>query len=372
MDGQTFIKEYANKMKNIQETLLRFVENEDSNDLEFDNIFKYLNDHQILENKQELKTVLHIISKISDHHYRSQDFINKIEKLLKKLQNDIKKNYSNFDIFNIFKSNKRILLFLFKEEILILDNTIKYIIINGKYKTYFYPEYFSIELNLNKHENDLIEFEEKRKIGQNDSYICQLIRDDLIEDFIAYINRTNLSLSSQIENSLFETNPFLLKHPNPSLIEYCTFFGSIQIFKYLRINGVEVKNTLWLYAIHGNNPEIINLFEENGNNLCYRKVLSFVSDKNLPLKCFQEAAKCHHIDIMIYIKDNFTELNISFKSLPYYNFIEFCNNDYMDLRYTGKDLFATFCKYDYYIIVDFLLKNEKININSKDISLNTF
>ena len=41
-------------------------------------------------------------------------------------------------------------------------------------------------------------FYEKRKNGQNDDLICQFIQKDLIDDFIAYINKNSYSLNSKI------------------------------------------------------------------------------------------------------------------------------------------------------------------------------
>ena len=49
-----------------------------------------------------------------------------------------------------------------------------------------------------------------------------------------------------------------------TLIEYAAFFGSIQIFKYLVKNGVELYPSLWNFAIHGNNPELISFLEDSG------------------------------------------------------------------------------------------------------------
>lgn len=89
----------------------------------------------------------------------------------------------------------------------------------------------------------------KCQIGENDSYLCQLIRDDLVDDFIVYINKNNLSLFRKIEPSIFETNLFLIQK-KPSLIEYATFYGSVQIFQYLRFSEVELDSSLWFYAIH--------------------------------------------------------------------------------------------------------------------------
>ena len=66
----------------------------------------------------------------------------------------------------------------------------------------------------NKYKIDLDNFEEKYETGENDSYICFLVRQDLVEEFISYVNRTNTSLSSQIQPSIFETNSFLLEKNN--------------------------------------------------------------------------------------------------------------------------------------------------------------
>ena len=71
----------------------------------------------------------------------------------------------------------------------------------------------------------------KRKSGENDTYICQLIQKDDIDNFISYISQNDILLNSEITESIFETNRFLLKK-KPSIIEYASFFGSIQIFKY--------------------------------------------------------------------------------------------------------------------------------------------
>ena len=46
---------------------------------------------------------------------------------------------------------------------------------------------------------------------------------------------------------------------NITLIEYATFYGSIQIFKYLLNNNVGLTESLWMYAVHGQNSEIIDI-----------------------------------------------------------------------------------------------------------------
>lgn len=71
-----------------------------------------------------------------------------------------------------------------------------------------------------------------------------------------------ISPDLQIKPSIFETNSFLLKR-EPTLIEYSVFYGSIEIFNFLRMSKAEMKSSLWLYSIHGRNPEIICHLEEN-------------------------------------------------------------------------------------------------------------
>ena len=89
-------------------------------------------------------------------------------------------------------------------------------------------------------------FEINRKIGVNESIICKFIRNDLIEEFIVHVNKTNIPLNSTINQSIYEITQFLLDK-TPTLIEYAAFFGSIQILQYLLFNGVELKPSIWLF-----------------------------------------------------------------------------------------------------------------------------
>ena len=66
---------------------------------------------------------------------------------------------------------------------------------------------------------DIITFERMCQQGENHSYICSLIREDLIVEFITYVNKVNYPLDSIIDKSFFETNDFLIGK-QPTLIEY--------------------------------------------------------------------------------------------------------------------------------------------------------
>ena len=242
-----FIDEHFEEIKKIQEKLLDFIESDDSDSL-FSNLIQLFNNLCINKDKYKMKEVIHIIAKISKHHHRNINFFHKIEQVLQFFSKQIKEFYSNLEIFNLFKSNKRLLLFLFEENILKPTEEIYYIINDDKYKKRFYLQYFYIEfrniiseqerLKIKKEipsDNDFELFKKMRKTGENETYICNLIRNDSVIDFIEFINKKNISLTTTIEPTIFETNNYLLKN-KPSLIEYASFFGSIRIFNYLYQN----------------------------------------------------------------------------------------------------------------------------------------
>ena len=81
----------------------------------------------------------------------------------------------------------------------------------------------SIENELLKIDPNIFDnFNEKCMVGENESFLCSLIRNDSVEDFIAYVNRFNISLSTKIPNSIFETNSMLCKK-DPTLIELSSY-----------------------------------------------------------------------------------------------------------------------------------------------------
>ena len=356
---------YLDKNKEIQKILLNFLENEEKIDARFHNLLKLFNSINIQNVKHALSMLFHLVTKIGNNHHRIPLFFEKIEKIIKIFQKDIKKYYSNSEIFNIFKSNKRLLLFLIEEKIIILNNYIVKKITQGKYIEMNYPQYFSPEIKpfinekwfLKNVQKELVEeikkelpdgFFEKRKKGENDGYICKLIQNDSVEDFVSYVTKNNYSLISKIVPSIYETNSFLMKNREPSLIEYAAFFGSIEIFQFLRFNNVDLTQSLWIYTIHGNNPEIIHLLEENlekSNIESYKKFAI-------------ESIKCYHNNIANYFLNNYLhneDKNVYLQSLKYYNF-DFISNNLVD-----QSSFAELCKYDYYFLIRILLDNADIN-----------
>ena len=198
------IHDYIKKMKNIQKHILQFLDDDSNQEENYQILISYIIDLKIIDNKKEIKEILNLILHISNNYHHSPIFFSQIDRILAFFKNEIQDCFSNFDLFHFFRKNKRILLFLFEEKILIPDRTIyRYILNNDKckrrnYLQYFYPEFktfFSQKTipRLCKDDNEL--FKQKRKAGENDKYICNLIRNDDVDEFVTYVNRTNLPLS---------------------------------------------------------------------------------------------------------------------------------------------------------------------------------
>ena len=353
---QMDFQEVLERKKSIQKILLDFLENDSDIEENYQKIISILKDQKIKESQPELKEFLYLLSKICKYHNRSNSFSSKMQQILKSVQNDIKQTFSNSEIFDIFKSNKDILLFLLKEKIIVPDKSIIKEMKSDKYKPFQYNQFFSDFLNDKKvASNDKSDdFEENRKTGENDSYVCQLIRTDSIDQFISHVNKENLSTSTEIETSLFETNLFLLKN-KVTLIEYAAFFGSTQIFRYLYLNKAKISPFLWNFAIHGNNPELINFMVENKIKL----------NNNSYYDCIIESIKCHHVEMTNFIINNLyqkrknddSDFEIQSLKSHNYSFFQMDSND--------KQVFYNLCKYNYPSIVSLLMKTKRIPINTK-------
>ena len=496
------IEQYLEIIKSIQESILEYLDKEDDIEEYYQNIIQLFIGHNILEKIHEIRLIFHLLSEISDNHHRYSGFFNKIEKIILYFKDKIQENFTNSEIFEYFESNKRILLFLIEEKILIVDSDITNRLIYLKYSQYFNPEIKSFkengkrlhyntdffdeneadiessdnyketveldptseessqetdgedrdldasedsfkeeseneqnpnennfneaildqnddenqenteineieennESNDNKEseltnqnqienteknveneennenfdnketnnfnenviskesnvieskndqsdEND--EFEMNRKIGENHNYICQLIQKDLIEDFITYATKNDLELKCYIPLSIFETNSFLI-NKRPTLIEYAAFFGSIQIFKYLYLNGCKLTQSLWTYSIHGDDAEIIRILEEHK-----------IKPKDEKYEeCYEESIKCHHNHIINYIESNY----LSKQSKNHFDLYSYWYKHYDFALIPSKlneDSLYDLIEYDFYTLIELLLKQKKININKQ-------
>ena len=360
-------QEYINKKKKLYDALLQFIEEETLENHNYLNLTTILDEQEILENKEETTLFLSLLVKISNNHHRLPNFFKKIEKILQFFFTHIKQTFSNFELFELIKSNKQIVLIFIEQQILIVDREIAKEIIyssqitNTKYHFFFYPEIKEflnvqeiekIETKLKEKDPDIfINFKDKRKMGENEQYICELIRNDSVESFVSYVNRKNLTLSNVlIKPSIFETNNTLCKKES-TLIEYAAFYGSIQIFQYLKFNDIELTPSLWIYAIHSQNAELIHILEENS-----------VHPPNDDYQiCFNESVKCHHNDIANYIRDIFLNHNKINNENIYKNF----NFEQMPSILENNIDFYYICRYSYSNLVDFYIKEIQKKYNDK-------
>ncbi|KAK8883948.1 hypothetical protein M9Y10_043050 [Tritrichomonas musculus] len=297
------IPKYICLKKELYKTLWTFLKNEDENgkakEENFQNLINLIESQRIRENANEFKIFLRLLLKISKYHHGPKNIFQNIERILLFLKDDIKKYFYNKEIFIFFQNSFSITHFLIRNKIIEIDQSISQYIIND-YKSfigyYFYPEIKSFiddkhQKEIEKHiSDDLNDFDEKRQIGENSSHLCSLIREDSLNEFIIYINQNNIPLKGHIKYSLFETNSYLTKK-TPTLIEYSAFFGSINIFNYLHVNGVQYTSKTVLYAIHGRNYEIIH------------SILNDFDDKSR-LEYLEESIKCHHNEIANFIIEN--------------------------------------------------------------------
>ena len=369
-------KDFLDEMKIIEIKFLEYLDNEtNEEEILFTSLKLILADFRIQDDLYKFKSFLHLLMKISNNYHRKINFFEKITRILKLFKENIINYFSNSEIFNIFKANKRLLLYLINEGILIFDNNIFKKITTNNFRSKKYPHYFLPEIKKlkdilwieimkksyfyysnNKDWLDMIsnefpqDYEKNREISENDDFVCKMIREDSVQEFIVHVNKLNLSLHSEINSSIFETNSFLLKNLNSTkLIEYSAFYGSIQIFQYLKMNGVNLTPSLWIYAIHGKNPDIIHLLEEN-------HVQPYENSFNT---CFYESIKCHHSDITNYFSINYMQNEnngLSF-GIKYHNYI------FLQNQIINQSSFYDLCLYDYPFLVYAFIEEGSIDVN---------
>lgn len=195
------IQRCIDEKKHFYDVLLNFIVDEEYDKAKFDKLCKLLVEQHIQKNKTEFIHFLKTVLCIADNHHRQPSFFNNIEQILIYIKDELKQTLSNDEIYIFFQSNKQIVLILFKEKIIIPTINIWYQIntLTQPYLSLF-SDFYIPELGqfMEKGENNKIEkwtdYDKKRLVGENDSYICELIRNDSAIEFISYVNRSKISL----------------------------------------------------------------------------------------------------------------------------------------------------------------------------------
>mgnify|MGYP001040281963 CR=1 FL=1 len=210
---------YIKSKKVLQGKLLKYISSDDGTEENYENLKNCMKDQNIYENKSELKILLYMITNISNFLLRPVNFFEKLEKIILNFKDIIINQFTNDEIYQIFQTSNRLLLFLIDENIFTIDKKIYLLNKNNQdFLLYFYPEVAKfIEKNaklriygcdkiIENIKNNEEEFLQKRKVGENDSYICELIRKDDISNFIIHIEKNLISINSSIKSSIYETN----------------------------------------------------------------------------------------------------------------------------------------------------------------------
>ena len=89
------IQEYINNKKVLQANFIQFLDDDDNFEENFQNLIKEIENQKILQMQDEFKLFLNLISRVSENHYHTPNFFNKIEQILNHIKEYIKKYITN-------------------------------------------------------------------------------------------------------------------------------------------------------------------------------------------------------------------------------------------------------------------------------------
>lgn len=193
---------YVAAKKELYNLLLAFIENDNDDSDDYQNLLQFLKTYKYKDSKEELGHILRLILNLFNNHHRHAEFIIKIEKILLFFAQDIKQTLSNTEIFNIFERNKLLILILIKNDILNFDESINQIIMqkfdenDPQFCHFFLPEIekYNDKEKIDRIKNELLKIDpDVLDEGENDSYISTLIQNDSIIEFISHTNYIHFS-----------------------------------------------------------------------------------------------------------------------------------------------------------------------------------
>lgn len=363
------IQEYLAPFKEFQRLLINFIDSFGIQNEEYENLINFYNNKNFRNDKDELREICTMISKITKNYHRVSDDFEKTEQIIFFLANDIQSTFTNLEIYDIFRNNRQIILILLSKEMIKIDEAISHKIyikegtLYTSYRQFFYPEIkqFLTEEDCSKIESQLLNqksdiftnFDEKRRRGENDNEIFTLIRNDSITEFISYLNKTETPPDEIFKNSIFETNSYMVRQSDVQFSTYSVYFGSLKILTYLLEKQVKLTKNEMFPAIHSKNIQMIHLLEDQ--IAIQNDDIRFISE------CVIESIKCHHNNIADYFINNYSDVkqdDVIENCFKYYNFQYLPENSI-------KNYFFYACKYNHLAIVKFLLNNTKIDINER-------
>lgn len=141
-DKETIAQKFAQKMKLIEDYIINLFDGENSKEQDYQKIKDLIKNIKNDFKQHDIREIMYLLVNIAGNHYRTPDFINKIWDVFHQIIQDL----GNFDLFQIFKDHKLLLLYLFQNKIIIptekmLDELSKSKYKKRKYLYYFLPEF---------------------------------------------------------------------------------------------------------------------------------------------------------------------------------------------------------------------------------------
>ena len=132
------------------------------------------------------------------------------------------------------------------------------------------------------------------KTDESTNDLWVLIKNDDVQSFSKYISVNGIDMS-KLEYHYSGENDNLFYHINYdslSILDYAAYKGSINILKFILINGLKIPNSTFKWGVNGGNHEIIEFLENH-------------SDHKLSDSFLDCAIEYHRNDIAKYIIEHF-------------------------------------------------------------------
>ena len=91
-DSDKIFKDYIEQKKKLQESLLDYIDNDDSDDVNYNYLIRNIQEQRILKSRNELEHLLLLLMNISNNHHRNSSFFEKIERIKKQFETKIAKS----------------------------------------------------------------------------------------------------------------------------------------------------------------------------------------------------------------------------------------------------------------------------------------
>ena len=76
------IPQFVDKMKTIEKLFASYISCDDKIEENYQNIKNFLDEHKILDNESDFQLFLRFLNMFSNHHHRTPNYFDKIEKII--------------------------------------------------------------------------------------------------------------------------------------------------------------------------------------------------------------------------------------------------------------------------------------------------